>query len=94
MIRHIVMWKFKENEEENKKKFLEGLKSLYGVIPEIKYMEVKESINDNNKFDACLISDFDSLEDLHTYKEDPRHVKVSELCKSIRVDRAAIDIEI
>ena len=94
MIRHIVMWKFKENEEENKKKFLGGLRSLYGVIPEIKYMEVKESINDNNKFDACLISNFDSLVDLNTYKVDPRHIKVSELCKSIRIDRAAIDIEI
>lgn len=94
MIRHIVMWKFKEGEDESKKKFLEGLKSLYGVIPEIKYMEVKDSIIDNNDFDACLISDFESLEDLNTYKVDPRHVKVSELCKSIRVDRAAIDFEI
>lgn len=94
MIRHIVMWKFKENEAENKKKFLDGLRSLYGVIPEIKFMEVKESINDNNKFDACLISEFDSLEDLNTYKVNPRHVKISELCKSIRIDRAAIDIEI
>lgn len=94
MIRHIVMWKFKDNEEENKIKFLDGLRSLYGVIPEIKYMEVKESINDNNKFDACLISDFASLVDLNTYKVDPRHVKVSELCKNIRIDRAAIDIEI
>ncbi len=94
MIRHIVMWKFKENEDENKKKFLEGLKSLYGVIPEIKYMEIKESINDKNDFDACLISDFESLEDLNTYKVDPRHVKVSQLCKSIRIERAAIDFEI
>lgn len=94
MIRHIVMWKFKENEDENKKKFLEGLKSLYGVIPEIKYMEVKDSINNHNDFDACLISDFESLEDLNTYKVDPRHVEVSELCKSIRIERAAIDFEI
>ena len=94
MIRHIVMWKFKENEDESKKRFLDGLKSLYGVIPEIKYMEVKDSVTDNNDFDACLISDFETLEDLNTYKVDPRHVKVSELCKSIRVERAAIDFEI
>lgn len=39
MIRHIVMWKFKKEEEANKKKFLDGLKSLNGIIPEIKYME-------------------------------------------------------
>ena len=35
MIKHIVMWKFKENEEENMKKFLEGLNSLKNIIPEI-----------------------------------------------------------
>lgn len=28
MIKHIVMWKFKDGEEENTKKFLEGLNSL------------------------------------------------------------------
>ena len=39
MIKHIVMWKFKENEEENMKKFLEGLNSLKNIIPEIEYME-------------------------------------------------------
>lgn len=93
MITHIVMWKFKKEENENKKKFLEGLKSLYGKIPEIKYMEVKESVNEKNDFDACLISKFDNIEDLNKYKNDPRHMEVSSLCKSIRENRASIDIE-
>ena len=31
MIKHIVMWKFKENEEENMKLFLEGLNK--NIIP-------------------------------------------------------------
>ena len=37
MIKHIVMWKFKDGEKENMKKFLEGLNSLKNIIPEIKY---------------------------------------------------------
>ena len=93
MIKHIVMWKFKENEEENMEKFLSGLKSLYGVIDVIKYMEVKKSVKPNSKYDAVLISKFDSFEDLEKYKNDPRHVEVSNLCKSIRTDRASIDVE-
>ena len=32
-------------------------------------------------------------EALETYKQDPRHKKVSALCKSIRVDRVAVDYE-
>ena len=36
MIRHIVMWKFREGEEENREKFLSGLQALDGVVPEIR----------------------------------------------------------
>ena len=45
MIKHIVMWKFKDGEKENMKKFLEGLNSLKNIIPEIKYMETGININ-------------------------------------------------
>lgn len=93
MIKHIVMWKFKKGEEENMNKFLNGLKSLKGQIPEIIDMEVQTSINEKNDYNAILIATFNSIEDLEKYKVDPRHVLVSELCKSIREDRAAIDIE-
>ena len=44
-----------------------------------------------NTYDACLIADFDDLEALSRYKNDPRHVAVSTLCKSIRESRGAID---
>ena len=93
MIKHIVMWKFKENEEENMKKFLEGLNSLKSIIPEIKYMETGININPKNEYDAILISEFETMEDLNKYKNNPEHVKVSELCKSIRISRQAIDYE-
>ena len=45
MIKHIVIWKFKENEEEKMKEFLEGLNRLKGIIPEIKSMETGVNIN-------------------------------------------------
>lgn len=93
MIKHIVMWKFKENEEENMKLFLEGLNKLKGIIPEIKNMETGININPKNDYDAILISEFETMEDLEKYKNHPEHVKVSGLCKEIRIDRQAIDYE-
>lgn len=87
------MWKFKDGEEENMKKFLEGLNSLKKIIPEIKYMETGININPKNNYDAILISEFETMEDLEKYKNNPEHVKVSALCKQIRVDRQAIDYE-
>ena len=93
MIKHIVMWKFKDGEEENTKKFLEGLNSLKNIIPEIKYMETGININPKNDYDAILISEFETMEDLEKYKNNPEHVKVSAGCKQIRIDRQAIDYE-
>ncbi len=93
MIKHIVMWKFKENEEENMKLFLEGLNKLKGIIPEIKNMETGININPKNDYDAILISEFETMGDLEKYKNHPEHVKVSALCKEIRLDRQAIDYE-
>ena len=93
MIRHVVMWKFKPGTREEMEKFLAGLRGLYGVIPQIRAQQVGVNCVEGN-YDAVLISDFDSLADLETYKKDPRHVAVSALCKAIRTDRVAVDCEV
>ena len=94
MIRHVIMWKFRAGEEENMQKFLDGLRALNGVIPEIRRMEIGVNVLEKNNYDACLIADFDDFEALDRYKKDPRHVAVSTLCKSIREARVAVDFEI
>lgn len=93
MIKHVVMWKFKEGTEKEMNEFISGLRGLYGVIPQIRSQEVGVNCLDGN-YDAVLISTFDSLADLETYKNDPRHVAVAGLCKEIRTDRVAVDFEI
>ena len=92
MIRHIVAWKFREGTEAEQEQFLSGLRSLYGVIPQLKACEVHRAIGQDN-YDAVLVSEFESMEDLAAYKVDPRHKAVSALCKSIRIDRVAVDYE-
>ena len=92
MIRHIVMWKFRPGTEAEQAAFLEGLRGLMGVVPQLRGCEVARNVGAGS-YDAVLLSDFDSLEDLAAYKADPRHQAVSALCKSIRTDRAAVDYE-
>ena len=92
MIRHIVMWKFKPGTEAQQKQFLDGLRSLQGVIPQLVSSEVGVNIGADN-YDAVLVSTFRSMEDLEAYKVDPRHVAASGICKEIRVDRVAVDFE-
>ena len=92
MIRHIVMWKFRPGTEAEQKAFLEGLRGLQGVIPQLKRSEVAVNVGQGN-YDAVLVSEFESLEALDAYKNDSRHKAVSALCKSIRTDRVAVDYE-
>ena len=92
MIRHIVMWKFRPGTEAEQERFLTGLRNLQGVIPQLLRSEVAVTVGEGN-YDAVLVSEFESLEALDTYKNDPRHKAVSALCKSIREDRVAVDYE-
>ena len=92
MIRHSVMGKFRPGTEKEQAQFLEGLKQLQGVIPQLLKSEVAVNVGADN-YDAVLVSEFESLEALEIYKNDPRHKAVSALCKSIREDRVAVDYE-
>lgn len=92
MIRHIVMWKFRPGTEAEQEQFLNGLRGLQGVIPELLRSDVAVNVGEGN-YDAVLVSEFESLEALDAYKNDPRHKVVSALCKSIREDRVAVDYE-
>ena len=91
MIKHVVMWKFRQGTEEEMGEFLSRLGGLYGVIPQIKAQEIGVDCAGGGNYSAVLTSVFESIEDLNAYKSDPRHVEVSALCKSIREDRVAVD---
>lgn len=92
MIRHIVMWKFRPGTQAEQQQFLDGLRSLQGVIPQLLRSEVAVNVGEGN-YDAVLVSEFRDLDALEAYKNDPRHKAVSALCKSIRTDRVAVDYE-
>ena len=95
MIRHIVMWKFKEDKQEEMLIFRDRLLALKGQIPEIRAMEVGININPSDRsFDAVLVSEFDSLDALKSYTVNPLHVAVSDFCKTIRTQSVSCDYEI
>lgn len=95
MIKHIVMWKFKEGEHENMLLFRDRLLALKGKIPEIRSMEVGININPSDRsYDAVLVSEFDSMDDLRAYSTNPLHVEVSDFCKTIRTASVSCDYEI
>ena len=93
MITHVVLWKFKPGTEADQERFLSGLRSLLGVIPEIKTQKIHRTYVKDSEFDALLVCTFDSKEALERYRTDPRHVAVADICKGIRVTRSTFDYE-
>ena len=100
MIKHIVLWKLKEEAEglskkENAaelKRKLEGLKSK---ISEIVELEVGLSFETSDAAsDVALYSLFKNKEDLGKYQKHPEHQKIAEFVKSVVSERRVVDYEV
>ena len=100
MLKHVVMWRFKEGAEgKTRKEHAEWMKAhleqLTKVIPEICSLEVGVNEREGEMaYDAVLISVFKDADALKAYKEHPEHKKVSAYCKSVRESRTVVDYEI
>ena len=99
MIKHIVLYKLKEIENEDQKavvrnKIKTALLSLKDKFKEVKYIEVglNHELN-SDSFDICLITHFETLEDFNFYQDHPEHLKVKEFVKANASERAAVDYE-
>lgn len=97
MIKHIVMFKFKDfgNYEEklqHAKSIKEALDALPAIIPEIRFYETGINIADSPRaFDMVLTSHFDSLEELDKYRIAPEHIKVLEMIKKVTSQTIVVD---
>jgi hypothetical protein len=99
MINHVVLFKLKKYDTDSIKQTIisnieEGLLSLSDKIKELKYIEVGVNYDlDAKSYDICLITHFNTLDDLEIYRVHPEHVKVAELIGQHAVERAAVDYE-
>ena len=98
MINHVVLFKLKDYPTEEKKEVLAELKSLLeglkDKIEEVKFIEVGLNYEvDAKSHDICLLSHFESVEDLDKYRIHPEHLKVVNRIGETKVSRAAVDYE-
>lgn len=100
MIRHVVMWKFKDEAKgktrtENMEWVREHLYALVPVIPEIKRMEIGFDVKHTDmSMDLMLLTEFDSMETLSIYANHPAHLAVSEYVRAVIETRVVLDCEI
>lgn len=97
MVKHIVMWKIKdeiegENKKENCLKVKEIIEDLKGKIDGIISLEVGINFEKSSQaFDIVLNSVFESGEALEAYQVHPEHVKAADFIKKIVKERSVVD---
>lgn len=97
MLKHIVMWQFKDEAEgktraENCQFIKKMLEALPAKIPFIRKLEV--GINEypsSMSSDMVLYIEMDTKADLDLYAMHPEHVKVSEYVGKVRTSRSVVD---
>jgi len=99
MINHVVLFKLKTYSSDTEKQNVissieDSLLSLKETVEELKYIEVGINYELTSKsYDICLITHFETVDSLNSYKIHPDHVKVAELIGQHAVERAAVDFE-
>ncbi|MGF1669234.1 MAG: Dabb family protein [Balneolaceae bacterium] len=98
MIRHIVMWKLKNEaqgatKQKNAEKLKLILEGLRANIDEIKNVEVGIQINEKSDeaYDVVLISDFETELDFQMYTRSPHHQKAIKFIESVVSERRYVD---
>ena len=103
MIRHIVMFKFKDRacgkgKEENLQEARARMLALKDEIPQLTKLEVYFGAQGQapGNYDYILVSDFDTLEQLDAYQRHPAHVAFGQFVKGLREPdgRVCIDYEL
>lgn len=99
MVKHMVMWSFRETVAEEEKaalaaKIKENLEALVGVVPGLLSAEVVTAPLASSTHDLCLITELESAEALKAYAVNPNHVHVADTyVRPVTCNRAAMDFE-
>ncbi|MDR1501747.1 MAG: Dabb family protein [Prevotella sp.] len=98
MIKHIVMWKLKDEAHGNDKAtnarlVKEKLEALSGKIDGLLKIEVGIDFLGGGNFDVVLYSELSSKEALDIYQNHPLHQAVLPFIREAVMDRKAVDYE-
>ena len=93
MVRHIVLYTFKEgvNKEEAIKIIGDSLHPLVGRIPGLQHLEVRLAFNG---MDYALYSEFESRQALENYAVHPLHLEAKKNFHHFIATRVAADYEV
>ena len=94
MVKHIVMFKLAEKNQESLSQAMMALTSLRGNIETLKSLELgADFLNSERSYDLVLTAFFDDREGLKTYANHKNHIPVVEKMRSLCSSSIVVDYE-
>jgi hypothetical protein len=97
-VRHVVTWRLAAEDPTTRAAHaaavVEGLRSLLGVVTEIRILDAGVDVTGNGNWDVALIADFDDSDALARYQVHPAHVEVARFIRSVIANQTAVDFTV
>lgn len=94
MVKHIVMFKLTEKNQENLDQAITALNSLKGNIETLKFLELgTDFLSSERSYDIVLTAFFDDHEGLKAYASHKNHLPVIEKIRSLCSSSIVVDYE-
>lgn len=99
MIKHVVMFRLQDGltsaqRAEIMGNFKRSIEQLPASIPYIRHIFVGFNVNPKEKWDICLESQFDTLEEVTSYSQHPLHVAAAKALMQFSAERSCVDFEL
>ncbi len=97
MVKHIILWKLKEehNTIEIKQGIKQNLEALVGVVPGLLELQIQTDSLPSSNADVMLYSILESAEALQGYAVHPAHVHVADTyVRPYTATRMCLDFEV
>jgi hypothetical protein len=93
MLRHIVIWKYRDDVEQfAREEHVNLLRRLRNIIPEVQSLSVGfDLLFLPRSYDTGLVATFADRAALDAYTVHPEHIKVAEFGRSISEHVASVD---
>jgi len=95
MVKHIVMFKLKENTPENRDKAIQSLNGLKDRVESVRSLEVGVNFTESDRaYDLVLTVGFDDQAGLNAYAVHPDHQPTIQTMKALSSGSIVVDYEI
>ncbi len=95
MVRHIVLFKIKEEYKADIPDMVEKFYAMKGKIEDMVSLEAgADFLQSDRSYDVALITEFVSREALEAYQTHPVHLPVKKRMGEVRISSVACDYEI